>query len=350
MKVVLPLSSRTGALADVADMAREAESSGFDGVSFSEVVSDPILHLTIAAGVTTRVDLLTNIVMAFARTPMTLAVQGRALQDYSGGRLALGLGSQIKPHIEKRFSMPWSTPAPRMAEFVSAMRAIWEAWATGEKLDFRGDCYTHTLMTPMFTPPSEQPAPEVLLAAVGEKMTETAGRVADGILLHPFTTDRYVREVTLPALARGRRAPGAPAGDPEIIASGFLVTGHTEEQLAASQTAVRRQIAFYGSTPAYRPVLDLHGLGDLGDELNRLSKTPDESKWVAMGDLIDDEILGLFAVRGTPAAAAKPLFDRSGDIATRYTINNVGVPTPELQREVAKFLQAAGPDTPGASS
>lgn len=350
MKVVLPLSSPTGALADVADMARGAEASGFDGVSFSEVTSDPILHLTIAAGVTTRVDLLTNIVVAFARTPMTLAVQGRALQDYSGGRLSLGLGSQIKPHIEKRFSMPWSTPAPRMAEFVCAMRAIWESWATGEKLDFRGDFYTHTLMTPMFTPPTEQLAPEVLLAAVGEKMTETAGRVADGILLHPFTTDRYVREVTLPALARGRRAPGAPTGDPEIIASGFLVTGHTEEEMAASKTAVRRQIAFYSSTPAYRPVLDLHGLGDLGDELNRLSKTADDNRWATMGTLIDDEMLGLFAVEGAPAEAAKALYDRSGDVATRYTINNVGVRSPELQREVATFLQAHRPHIEGVSS
>jgi probable F420-dependent oxidoreductase len=340
MKVVLPLASRTGALADVADMARQAEESGFDGVSFSEVVSDPILHLTIAAGATERVDLLTNIVVAFARSPMTLAVQGRALQDYSGGRLTLGLGSQIKPHIEKRFSMPWSAPAARMAEFVSAMRAIWDSWATGAKLDFRGDFYTHTLMTPMFTPLSEQPAPEVLLAAVGEKMTETAGRVADGILLHPFTTEQYVREVTLPALARGRTASGAPEGDPEIIASGFIVTGNTDEELATSKAAVRRQIAFYGSTPAYRPVLDLHGLGDLGDELNRLSKTADDGKWATMADLIDDGILALFAAEGAPAEAANMLFGRLGVIATRYTINNVGVQTPELQREVAGLLQA----------
>lgn len=342
MKVDLPLSSPTGALADVAGMAREAETSGFDGVSFSEVVSDPMLHLTIAAGVTQRVDLLTNIVVAFARSPMTLAVQGRALQDYSGGRLTLGLGSQIKPHIERRFSMPWSAPAPRMAEFISAMRAIWDAWATGEKLDFQGDFYSHTLMTPMFTPPSDFPAPTVLLAAVGEKMTETAGRAADGMLLHPFTTDRYVREVTLPALARGRTASGAPEGDPEIVGSGFVVTGNTEEEIAGSKTAVRRQIAFYGSTPAYRPVLALHGLGDLADELNRLSKTGDGDKWVTMGDLIDDDTLALFAVVGSPAEAAKELLARCGDVVTRYAINNVGVLTPELRLEVAKALQDAG--------
>lgn len=342
MKVDLPLSSPTGALADVADMARDAEAQEFDGVSYSEVVSDPMLHLTIAAGVTQRVDLLTNIVVAFARSPMTLAVQGRALQDYSGGRLTLGLGSQIKPHIERRFSMPWSAPAPRMAEFISAMRAIWNSWATGEKLNFQGDFYSHTLMTPMFTPPRNFPAPKVLLAAVGEKMTETAGRTADGMLLHPFTTERYVREATLPALMRGRRASGAPEADPEIVSSGFVVTGHTEEELAASKIVVRRQIAFYGSTPAYRPVLALHGLGDLADELNLLSKSDDADRWVTMGELIDDDTLALFAAVGSPAEAAKELLTRYGDVATRYSINNVGVPTPELRLEVAKALQVAG--------
>ncbi|PPJ25827.1 LLM class F420-dependent oxidoreductase [Nocardia nova] len=340
MKVDLPLSSPTGALADVAAMARDAESSGFDGVSYSEVVSDPLLHLTIAAGATERVDLLTNIVVAFARSPMTLAVQGRALQDYSGGRLTLGLGSQIKPHIERRFSMPWSSPAARMAEFVSAMRAIWSAWATGEKLNFQGEFYSHTLMTPMFTPVTEGPDPKILLAGVGTKMTETAGAVADGLLLHPFSTDRYLREITLPALAKGRAATAAPASAPEVVASTFAAVGHTEETLATSVTAVRRQIAFYGSTPAYRPVLELHGLGELGDELTRLSKSDRADKWSEMGTLIDDEILDLFAVVGTPAAAASALLDRLGDVVTRYEINNIGIPTPELQLEFAGALRS----------
>ncbi|GGL15630.1 TIGR03617 family F420-dependent LLM class oxidoreductase [Nocardia jinanensis] len=339
MKIDLPLSSPTGALADVAAMADEAESSGFDGVSYSEVVSDPLLHLTIAAGVTERVDLLTNIVVAFARSPMTLAVQARALQDYSGGRLVLGLGTQIKPHIERRFSMPWSAPAPRMAEFISAMRAIWDAWATGEKLDFRGDFYTHTLMTPMFTPPTVFPAPRVLLAGVGAKMAETAGRVADGILLHPFSTDRYLREVTVPALTKGRGTPGAPETSPEIVSSAFVATGNTEEELAASVTAVRRQIAFYASTPAYRVVLDLHGIGELGEELTTLSKSDRAGKWSEMGTLIDDEILELFAVVGPPAEAAAALRARAGEVVTRYEINNIGVQTPSLQRELARALK-----------
>lgn len=341
MKIDLPLSSPTGALADVHEMAVSAESDEFDGVSFSEVVSDPMLHLTIAAGATSRLDLLTNIVVAFARSPMTLAVSGRALQDYSGGRLTLGLGSQIKPHIERRFSMPWSSPAARMSEFISAMRAIWHSWSTGDRLDFQGDFYTHTLMTPMFTPPSIFPAPPVLLAAVGEKMTETAGRSADGILLHPFSTDRFVREVTVPALARGRAADGAPTAAPEIISSHFVATGDTEEELAAATLAVRNQIAFYGSTPAYRVVLAHHGLGDLGDELNALSKDRRADKWDAMGDLVDDDVLGLFAVTGTPEEAARALAQRLGDLATRYEINNVGVRTPALQLEFARQLRKA---------
>src|SRR3546814_838553 len=180
---------------------------------------------------------MTNILVAFARTPMTLATQARALQDYSRGRLVLGLGSQIKPHVERRYSMPWSAPAARMAEFVSALRAIWDAWETGDKLDFRGDFYTHTLMTPMFTPPSETPAPPVFIAAVGPKMCETAGAVADGMLVHGFSTERYLREVTLPALERG--AGGTLRDGFEVVDLSFLVTGRDEEQMAGSAKSVK---------------------------------------------------------------------------------------------------------------
>jgi probable F420-dependent oxidoreductase len=340
VKVVLPLSSPTGALADVADAARTAETAGFDSVSFSEVVSDPLLHLTIAAGVTERVELLTNIIVAFARSPMTLAEQGRALQDYSGGRLWLGLGSQIKPHIERRFSMPWSAPAARMAEFVSAMNAIWEAWATGDRLDFRGDFYTHTLMTPMFTPPTLFPAPKVLIAAVGEKMTETAGAVADGVLLHPFTTARYINEVTVPAIERGRARTGK-TGEFQVVSSNFVVTGRNEDEFAKSELAVRRQIAFYGSTPAYRPVLELDGLGALADELLALSRSDREDKWEAMGELIDPGTLKLFAAVGTPREAAAQLHSNIGSTVTRYAINNIGVTDADVQAELAAALRSA---------
>lgn len=192
MRVAVPLAVPQDALKHVAEVAKRAEAAGMDGVSYGEMASDPMLHLTVASGVTSRVQLMTNIIVAFARSPMVLAVQARSLQDYSGGRLILGIGSQIKPHIERRFSMPWSSPAARMAEYIAAMRAIWYSWETGEKLNFRGDYYTHTLMTPMFTPRSDFPAPKIFLAAVGERMTETAGAAADGILIHPFSTARYI--------------------------------------------------------------------------------------------------------------------------------------------------------------
>jgi probable F420-dependent oxidoreductase len=332
--VVLPLDVPGGALAGVADAARSVEDAGLDGVTSAELTSDPMLQLTVAAGATSRIGLGTNILVAFARSPMTLAVQARALQDYSQGRLVLGLGSQIRPHIERRFSMPWSSPAARMAEFVTALRTIWASWATGEQLDFRGEFYRHTLMTPMFTPPTLFPDPEVLLAGVGPRMTETAGAVADGLLVHPFTTERYLREVSLPALARGAAArTGSPA--PQVVDSTFLVTGRTEEELAASTRGVRQQLAFYGSTPAYRPVLDLHGWGDLGDELNRLSRTRADDRWTTMGELVDDEVLQTFAVVGEPQTVAARLAERGAGVVTRFAINGVGVPDRELLLRIA---------------
>jgi probable F420-dependent oxidoreductase len=338
-KVVLSLDVPGGALAGVADAARAVEDAGLDGVFAAELTSDPLLHLTVAAGATSRIDLGTNILVAFARSPMTLAVQARAVQDYSQGRLVLGLGSQIKPHVERRYSMPWSSPAARMAEFVSAMRAIWRAWATGERLDFRGDFYTHTLMTPMFTPPTLFPDPTVLVAGVGPRMTETAGAVADGLLVHPFTTERYLREVSVPALTRGAATRTDSPGPPEVVDSTFVVTGRTEEELAAGTRRVREQIAFYGSTPAYRPVLELHGWGELGDELNRLSRGRAADKWQTMGDLVDDEVLHTFAVVAEPSAVAAALARRGAGVVTRYSVNGLGVPDPELLLQVATDLR-----------
>jgi probable F420-dependent oxidoreductase len=330
MKIDLPLALEEGALAEVTAIAAQAEAAGFDGVSTSETTSDPLLQLTVAAGATERVDLITNIVVAFARSPMTLAMQGRALQDYSQGRLILGLGSQIKPHIEKRFSMPWSAPAARMHEYIRALRAIWHSWDSGEPLAFRGEFYTHTLMTPMFTPPTRFPAPRIYLAAVGPRMTAVAGAVADGILVHPFSTPAYVRDVTLPALANP---------DVDVVSSAFVVTGRDDREVAESATAVRNQIAFYGSTPAYLPVLEQHGWGELGVELNRLSKTRDQDKWRQMGTLIDDDVLREFAVVGEPDQVGPLLRARWGDLITRYELNHVGIEDPALQLEVARSLR-----------
>lgn len=295
--------------------ARRAEEAGYDGLWAAEVKHDPFVALTLAATVTEGAELGTSIALAFARNPMSLAATANDLQALSGGRLLLGLGTQIKAHITRRFSMPWSAPAARMREFVLAMRAIWDCWAEGTRLDFRGDFYSHTLMTPMFVPePHGFGAPKVLLAGVGQTMTETAGEVADGFLCHGFTTERYVREVTLPALQRGR---GGEPGDFQLVGLPMIATGRTEEELAKAVEGVRAQIAFYGSTPAYRGVLDLHGWGALGEELHALSK---QGEWARMGTLVDDDVLNAVAVVGEPDVIAPELLRRYGDLFSRCSL------------------------------
>jgi len=304
-------------LASAGSAAKEAEEAGYDGVWSAETSHDPFLSLLLAAEATERVELGTSIAVAFARNPMTTAVTANDLQAFSNGRFILGLGSQIKPHITKRFSMEWSHPAPRMREFVLAMRAVWDCWNNGTKLDFRGDFYTHTLMTPFFNPgPNPNGEPLVFLAGVGSLMTEVAGEVCDGFLCHGFTTERYLREVTLPALERGRAKAGKTMEGFQIAGPAFVVTGTNEEQMEKAADGTRQQIAFYGSTPAYRGVLDLHGWGGLQDDLNKLSK---EGKWVEMGGLIDDEILNTFAVVGEPEQVAPELKRRYGDVIDRIS-------------------------------
>ena len=297
--------------------ARELEELGYDGVFTAETSHDPFLPITLAALETERIELATGIAVAFARNPMSTAVMGNDLQLYTKGRFILGLGSQIKPHIEKRFSMPWSEPAKRMREFILAMRAIWACWNDGDKLDFRGEFYRHTLMTPFFNPgPNQYGVPKVFLAAVGDRMTEVAGEVADGILLHGFTTERYVREVTMPALERGWARAGKQRSDFELSGPMFVVTGTNEEEYEAARRGTKQQIAFYGSTPAYRGVLELHGWGDLQGDLNRLSK---QGEWAQMGELVDDEILGTFAVIGEPEEIPAKMLDRYGDVVDRLS-------------------------------
>jgi probable F420-dependent oxidoreductase len=326
-------------LSNAAKAAREAEEAGYDGIWSAETSHDPLFPLLLAAEATETIELGTSIVVAFARSPMTLAVQANDLQAYTKGRLILGLGSQIKPHIEKRFSMPWSHPAPRMREFVLAMRAIWDTWNEGAKLDFRGDFYTHTLMTPFFDP-GKNPfgAPRVALAGVGGLMTEVAGEVCDGFICHGFTTERYLREVTLPALERGRAKAGKTMEGFEISGPSFVVTGATEEQLAAAAKGTRQQIAFYGSTPAYRGVLELHGWGELQTELNSMSK---QGKWEEMGGLIDDEILNTFAVVGEPEQIAPELKRRYGDVINRISFYAPYKTDPDRWSGVLASLKAA---------
>lgn len=297
--------------------ARELQDAGYDGVWSAETSHDPFFPLLLAAQHTEGMDLGTSIAVAFARNPMITANIAYDLQAYSGGRFVLGLGSQIRPHITKRFSMEWSHPAARMREFISAIRAIWACWNDGTKLDFRGDFYTHTLMTPFFDPgPNPHGNARIFLAGVGERMTEVAGEVCDGFICHGFTTERYLREVTLPALGRGMAKSGRSRDDFEITGPFFVVTGATEEDMATSRRAVCQQIGFYASTPAYKGVLDLHGWGDLHDDLNRMSK---QGQWVEMGELIDDEILEAFAVIAEPTQIAAGIAARYGDIVDRLS-------------------------------
>jgi probable F420-dependent oxidoreductase len=301
-------------LARVPELAATLEQLGYDGCWTGEINHDPFLPLLLAAEHTSRLELGTSIAVAFARNPMTVANLGWDLQTYSQGRFILGLGTQIKPHIEKRFSMPWSHPVRRMREFVLALHAIWSTWKSGTPLRFEGEFYTHKLMTPMFTPePQPYPAPRVFIAAVGEAMTEMCGEVADGLLAHAFTTTRYLHEVTIPALQRGMQRSGRDRSAFEVACPVFVVTGDDDE-LAASAARIRKQIAFYGSTPAYRKVLELHGWGDAATELHQLSL---QGKWDAMGSLIGDDMLEAFAVVAPVEKLAAALRSRCDGVIDR---------------------------------
>ena len=307
-------------LSKAGQSAKEVEAAGYSGAWTAETAHDPFLPLALAAEHTTTLEIGTSIAVAFARNPMLLANIGWDLQAFSKGRFILGLGSQIKPHIEKRFSMEWSHPAARMREMIQAIRAIWDTWENGTKLEFRGDFYTHTLMTPFFTPDRAELAgfgtPKIYLAGVGELMTEVCGEVCDGFICHGFTTEKYLREVTIPALARGRAKAGKTMEGFDIVGPSFVVSGSNEEEMQAASAGTRQQIAFYGSTPAYKGVLDIHGWGGLQDELNTLSK---QGKWVEMGNLITDDIMNTFAVVGEPEKIAPELHRRYGDVISRIS-------------------------------
>jgi probable F420-dependent oxidoreductase len=306
-----------GDLAKAGQSAKKLEALGYQGAITAETSHDPFFPLLLAAQETEKIELITSIAVAFSRTPMNLANIGHDLNSFSKGRFVLGLGSQIRPHITKRFSMPWSKPAARMREFILAMRAIWDCWHQGEPLNFDGEFYTHTLMTPMFSPlDNEYGAPKVFLAAVGPMMTEVAGEVADGVIMHAFTTEKYMREVTLPAVEKGLAKAGRSRDDFEVTYPGFIVTGNTEEEFNATKTAVCKQIAFYGSTPAYAPVLGVHGWGDLQPELNKMSK---QGQWDEMGTLITDEILDQFAIVGEVDDIVDKFKARWGGLVDRTT-------------------------------
>ena len=292
----------------VGSMAAELEAVGFDGAYTFEGQNDPFISLAAAAMKTGRMELMTSIAVAFARNPMSLAYQANDLQLLSGGRFILGLGTQVKAHIERRFNMPWSKPAARMREMVRAVKTIWDCWQSGEKLKFEGEFYQHTLMSPTFSPGANpHGAPKIYIAGVGPMMTQVAAEVGEGLFVHPFHTPHSLAQLTLPAVQAGLDAAGKQRSDFDIAAQVITATGLDEEQMATAEFSCRSQIAFYASTPAYLPVLAAHGWEALQPEANRLSR---EGKWAEMAALVDDEILHTFAIVGEPGQVARQLVER----------------------------------------
>lgn len=294
--------------------ARSLVEAGVDGLFTFEGPHDVFLPLAAAAGAVAT-DLMTNVAIAIPRSPMHLANAAYDLQLTSGGRFRLGLGSQIRPHIENRYGATWDRPAARMRETVLAVKAILSSWQDGTRLDFRGEFTRHTLMPPTFVPgPNPYGMPPVLLGALGPVMTRTAAEVADGLLVMPFHSHRHFRTRTLPAVADGLNRVGRTMSDFAIFPQAIVAVGRTPSELATASTGARGLLAFYGSTPAYRPVLDAEGWGDLQPELNRLSKVGDLDAMLA---LITDEMVATLAVRGTPEECAAELDRRFGDVASR---------------------------------
>lgn len=297
----------------IPETVRRIEAQGYDGVTTLENRHDPFLPLAVAAVSSKRLSLATGIAIAFARSPMVVANLSWDLQGASQGRFVLGLGSQVKGHNERRFSAPWSAPAPRMREYVQALQAIWRCWATGERLAFEGDHYQFSLMTPNFTPePIDAPPPPVTIAAVGPAMLRVAGEICDGVRLHAFCTRRYLENQVLPRLSKAMTVQDRAREHFLITGGGFVVTGPDDATVARIFEWVRMRIGFYGSTRAYWPVLAEHGLEDLGEKLNRMSKA---GQWQQMTSEISDDVVRLFCAVGRHDEIAAAIETRFGGIA-----------------------------------
>ncbi len=323
-------------LKDVRTVAAELETLGFDGLYTAEGPHEPFFPLALAAGHTNRATLYTNIAVAFARSPMDLAQTANDLQLASGGRFVLGVGSQIRPHIEHRFSMPWRSPVAQMRELVLAVKAIHRSWNERVPLEVRGEHYTHTLMTPFFDPgPNPHGAPPVWVAGLGPRMTRMAAEVGDGLLVHPFHSGRFVREQVAVSVDAGLAAGGRGRDAFTIAAVPIVCTGTTEEEQAVAVAGVRHLLAFYGSTPAYRVALEPHGWGDLQLELNRLTKA---GRWDDLASLVDDEVLTTLAVCGRPDEVGQLVEERYGGLVDRIGLSMpYEVSTETLAAIVASF-------------
>jgi probable F420-dependent oxidoreductase len=315
-----------------AGAACEAEAAGYDAVMTAELGHDVFAPLVIAAMATERVELTPSVAVAFPRSPAVMASQAWDLQANSRGRFVLGLGSQVKGHNERRFGIAWTAPAPRLRDYVRALRAIWRCWETGERLDFHSEHYTLTLMTPDFSPePTGLPMVPVTIAAVGEAMLRVAGQVADGVRLHPLCSRRYLEEVCLPQIEAGMARGGRSRKNFDVHGGGFVATGPDEAAVAAAMEVVRRRIGFYGATRTYMPILALHGLQDLGLKLHRFSV---EERWDAMAGQVPDDVVRIFAACGTYGQIAGAIEQRFGGVADAIDIDFPSDAPPGLRREL----------------
>ena len=284
----------TSNIKGIPEEARWAESMGYDGLCTEETGHDPMFPLVLAATSTSRVTLEPRVAIAFPRSPMVFAYAAMDLQTLSEGRFRLGLGTQVKGHIERRFSTEWSAPGPRLREYVQSLHAIWDAWQDGTRLSYHGDHYNFSLMTPFFSPgPSDLPRPPVFVSAVNTYNCRVAGEVCDGISLHPLCSPEYLRQRILPSIADGAERAGRESGAVNLTGSSFIITGPNKAAIEAKKQAVRRQIAFYSSTRSYSPVLEVHGYEDVCVRLHEMSL---KGQWDEMTSLITDDIFDSFAI------------------------------------------------------
>jgi probable F420-dependent oxidoreductase len=334
----LDVGMLTHDLKSIPDYARKVEALGFDCLWSSETQHDPYLPLAVAATVTERIKLGTAIAVAFPRSPMITAHIAWDIQKASNGRMILGLGSQVKGHNERRFSVKFESPGPKLREQVLALRAIWDCWQNGTKLNFKGEFYRHDLMTPFFNPgPIEHPKIPIMISGVNEFMCRVAGEVCDGLHVHPFNSPKYLREYVQPWVEEGMAKSGRRRQDFTYATSSFVVVGDTGEELAKNTLAVKQQIAFYASTRTYMPVLAAHGWESLTLALHRKSV---EGDWKGMADLITDEMVDTYAVTGTYATIGKKLKERYAGLLDRtalYQPYQPGLDDPRLPRLVKEF-------------
>ena len=322
---------------EVGPTARDAEAAGFDALMTVELGHDVFAPLAFAALATERVELTPSIAVAFPRSPTVLASQAWDLEANSRGRFVLGLGSQVKGHNERRFGIPWSPPAPRLREYVQALRAIWRCWETRGKLDFQGGHYKLTLMTPDFSPePTGLPMVPVTISAVGEAMLRVAGQVCDGVRLHPLCSRRYLEEICLPRIMEGMRRGGRSRVHFDVHGGGFVATGPDAASVAAAMDVVRRRIGFYGSTRTYLPILALHGLEELGLKLHELSV---QGRWGEMAAEVSDDVVRIFAACGTYTEIAASIEQRFGGAADSIDVNFPAGTPAGLRRELVSDIR-----------